>query len=415
MLVTNVDVLIVGGGPSGSAAATVLADSGRSALIVDKATFPRDKCCGDGLTTLALRLLEALDFDRSTVESWLDIDDISLRSPSGQEMTLPLPRNSGLYAAVARRQDLDMALLNMARARGAEVREGVAMTSITPQHDHIDVDLADGTTVSARYVIGADGMWSPVRKALGLNVENYRGEWHAFRQYRRDDGPLSRQLWVWFEPDLLPGYAWSFPLPNGVVNIGFGIVRGDSMSGAEMAALWRDLLQRPHIADVLGNNEAEGPHRAWPIPARLPHIGLTGPRTFFVGDAATATDPMTGEGIGQALETAMLAAQAIITAGATQPALAATTYERTARAALSTDHRFANALSKVLASPGRTSASLRLIDANDWTRRNFARWMFEDYPRAMALTPRRWHRSMFTGDGAWAHETSDQAGFTSRR
>ena len=76
MLVTNVDVLIVGGGPSGSAAATVLADSGRSALIVDKATFPRDKCCGDGLTTLALRLLEALDFDRSTVESWLDIVDI---------------------------------------------------------------------------------------------------------------------------------------------------------------------------------------------------------------------------------------------------------------------------------------------------------------------------------------------------
>ena len=393
-------MLIVGGGPAGAAAAIRLADAGRSALVIDKAEFPRDKCCGDGLTTLALRLLEELDFDPSTVASWFPVDDVYLRSPNGREMTLPLPRDTGAYAAVARRTDLDAALVDLARARGAEVRENTAMTDVRPAADHVDVQVGD-ETIRARYVIGADGMWSPTRKALGLNVEGYRGEWHAFRQYRRANGPESRQLWVWFEPDLLPGYAWSFPLPDGVVNVGFGIVRGDSMSGASLAALWRDLLERPHIARVLGEHEAEGPHRAWPIPARLPEIGLVGPRTFFVGDAATATDPMTGEGIGQALETGMLAADAIVAAGALQPGVAAARYEHTARAALSTDHRFAAALSTVLRSPRRTEAALGTIDANDWTRRNFARWMFEDYPRALILTPRRWKRGMFTGDGAW--------------
>jgi len=403
--VTEVDVLVVGGGPSGAAASMVLADGGCAVLVVDKASFPRDKCCGDGLTTLALRLLERLDFDPQTVDSWLEVDEVRLRTPRGRELTLPLPRGAGCYAAVAKRRDLDHALLDLAGTRGANVRQGTAMISIRPTSDCIEVELRTGTTtelVRARYVVGADGMWSPVRKALGLNVEGYRGEWHAFRQYHRAAGPESRQMWVWFEPDLLPGYAWSFPLPDGIVNVGFGIVRGPKMSGAELAALWRDLLDRPHIARVLGEHEAEGPHRAWPIPARLPSIGLTGPRTFFVGDAATATDPMTGEGIGQALETGILAAEAILEAGATQPAVAAASYERSARAALSADHVVAAGLSRVLGHRRAAGAALSAVDLNDWTRRNFARWMFEDYPRAMLATPHRWHKQMFSRAGAWA-------------
>ena len=81
-------------------------------------------------------------------------------------------------------------------------------------------------------MIGADGMWSPLRKALGLRVEGYRGEWLAFRQYYANVGERAGQeLFVWFEPDLLPGYAWSFPLPGGQANVGFGIQRGGSCPG----------------------------------------------------------------------------------------------------------------------------------------------------------------------------------------
>ena len=78
--------------------------------------------------------------------------------------------------------------------------------------------------IAARYVIAADGMWSPVRKAAGLAEPGYLGEWHAFRAYVRDvTGPAADHLYVWFEPDFLPGYAWSFPLPDGRANVGFGV------------------------------------------------------------------------------------------------------------------------------------------------------------------------------------------------
>ncbi len=75
--------------------------------------------------------------------------------------------------------------------------------------------FADGLEIEARYVVAADGMWSPVRKSTGANEPGYLGEWHGFRQYARNvTGPASKQLYVWFEPDLVPGYAWSFPLPG---------------------------------------------------------------------------------------------------------------------------------------------------------------------------------------------------------
>src|SRR5690606_7484268 len=160
-----------------------------------------------------------------------------------------------------------------------------------------------------------------VRRHLGLATPGYRGEWHAFRQYLDGVGPrATRELFVWFEPDLLPGYAWSFPLGGGVANVGFGIQRGGKVQRVqEMASIWRELLDRPHIREVLGPGaRPEGRHKAWPIPARIDRIPLSGRRTLFAGDAAAATDPLTGEGIAQALVSGLLAAEAIGSAGASR-------------------------------------------------------------------------------------------------
>ena len=311
------DVVVVGAGPAGATAATILARAGRSVLVLDKAQFPRDKCCGDGLTTLALRELDDLGLDPAAVPNWCAVEAAWLRSPSGREVRVPLPSGQGMFAATTPRAELDAALVELAREAGADVRDGHALAALVNRHHHVDIDAAGLGPVRARYVVAADGMWSPTRKLLGLAEPGYLGEWHAFRQYARGvTGPASERLYVWFEPDLLPGYAWSFPLPGGRVNIGFGIQRDGERRVQDMAALWTDLLQRPHIAAALGPDvELEGRHTAWPIPAAIDHAALTHGRTLFVGDAARATDTMTGEGIGQAVLTGRLAAEAIIAAG----------------------------------------------------------------------------------------------------
>src|SRR5436189_3882596 len=106
------DVAVVGGGPAGAAAAIALARHGREVVLVDRARFPRDKCCGDGLTAGALRQYEALGLRPSMVPSWQVVDDVVVRSPSGRRVRLPMPRGQGMFAAVARRADLDSALLD---------------------------------------------------------------------------------------------------------------------------------------------------------------------------------------------------------------------------------------------------------------------------------------------------------------
>ena len=400
------DVVVVGAGPAGTAAAIELARAGRDVVVVDKAVFPRDKCCGDGLTTLALRELESLGFDPDPIEGWFDVDAAWLRSPDGRETRVPLP-DRGRYAAICPRLELDDALVDLARAAGATVCEGVAVrdVEIRPDRAVISIDGADFDEVHARYVVAADGMWSPVRKALGLGVDGYRGEWHAFRQYVGNvSGPAAERLMVWFEPDLLPGYAWSFPLPGNRANIGFGVLRDGERKVRDMAALWRDLLQRPHVVDALGADaELEGRHTAWPIPARVDEIPLTSDRVLFVGDAAAATDVMTGEGIGQALMTGRLAAEAILLGGALQPRFVADEYESLVRHELFADHRMARRLGGVLAHRRGAEIALRVVEhSGTWGRRNFARWMFEDEPRAIALTPSRWHRSLLARPGAYA-------------
>ncbi len=397
-----VDVLVIGAGPAGTAAATVLARAGHSVVVADKAEFPRDKCCGDGLTTLALRMLEKIDFDPGVVASWQTVDSAWLRSPSGREVELPLPAGRGQYAAVAARLQLDNELVKHARAAGAEVREGLEFSHLTLNYTSgkrsATAHFANGDTITAGHVIAADGMWSPVRKAMGLGDSGYLGEWHAFRQYADNvTGPAAHRLYVWFEPDLLPGYAWSFPLADGRVNIGFGILRDGKRRVQDMKKEWADLLARRHIVDALGPGfKLVDRHTAWPIPAGITDAVLSSGNVLFVGDAARATDALTGEGIGQALETGILAAEAIIGRGPV-----AENYESAVRHHLFADHRMSVALGKLLRSPIITRGAIRAAATNSWTRTNFARWMFEDEPRAALFTPRRWHRRFLDRDGAY--------------
>ncbi len=394
-------MVVVGAGPAGTAAAITAARAGLDVVVVDRARFPRDKICGDGLTTGAMRHLEHLGLDPADVDSWMTAQDCWIRSPSGRTTRFSLPQGKGQYVAIATRRDLDSALVDLARKAGADVLDGHAMTAASETADAVELDVEGIGTVRARWAIGADGMWSPLRKQLGVAVERYRGEWHAFRQYVSGVGPLAaRDLYISFDADIVPGYFWSFPLPGGRANIGFGIQRGGSYSIQDMKQLWPDLLERPHIRAVLGPDVTpDEPHRAWPIPARVDSVPPTTTRTLFVGDAVAACDVMTGEGIGQALATGMRAAESVVGAGSGGDAAAA--YVSALRAELVADHRMSSLLVRGLSSPKGAARAVAIAAANDWTRRNFTRWLFEDYPRALIATPRRWQRGAVTRPGAY--------------
>jgi flavin-dependent dehydrogenase len=209
-------------------------------------------------------------------------------------------------------------------------------------------------------------------------------------------------LYVWFEPDLLPGYAWSFPLPGGRANVGFGVLRDGTRSGRDMKEQWSHLLQRPHVVAALGDGFAlEDRHTAWPIPAHIDRAVLVRGRTLFVGDAAMASDTMTGEGIGQAVLTGRLAAEAILNGGG--PVAIGAHYEHAVRHHLVADHRMSALLGRALAHERGARGAIRLVGLSAWTKRNFARWMFEDESRAIALTPARWHRRFLRRPGPYQH------------
>jgi geranylgeranyl reductase family protein len=393
-------VVVVGAGPAGTAAAITLARAGADVVVIDKATFPRDKCCGDGLTTGALRRLEALGLDSSHLPSWQIVEDVIVRSVSGRTVRFPLPRGRGTYAAIVRRVELDAEMVALARAAGAGVREGCAVESIGTAGSGVRVVVEGGDVIEADYVIGADGVWSSVRKLTGATDEaGYLGEWHAFRQYRKASTEESRDLWVMFEEDLRPGYAWSFPLADDTVNVGIGILRQPGEPTRDLGRRFREVMERPHVAAMLGASVEEAPPKAWPIPARVEKTPLDafGGRVLFVGDAARATDPMTGEGIGQALETGELAAHAILRGGDV-----AATYRAAVARSLAVDNRLAGWLSRNgLSHRKGIRAAIRVAGSTAWTRKMFARWLFEDEPRAILATPRRWHRHFFRRQGAF--------------
>ncbi len=405
---------MAGAGPAGVAAGIEARRLGLDALVVDKAAFPRDKTCGDGLTTGALRLLadlgladlglDGLGLDVRALPSYAPVTETVLVSPVGREVVVPLPAG-GSYAGVVPRMELDAALVDHARALGVEIREHAGVVGADDDGEAITVTLADGSTVRARWIVAADGHYSPVRRLLAgtddgdADLGPARGtNWHAFRQYF--SGVDERRLWVLFEEDLLPGYAWMFPIGGGRANLGFGVLRsrgGRAPSGKALAAQWRTLTDRPSVRRALGPNaRPEGTHRAWPIPASYDRDRLVHGRALFVGDAASVVDPMTGEGIAQALETGALAIRAIA-ASRDDVAAVGRRYRDDVDRTLGTDLRFAALLQHLLRVPLGARAAIAAAGLTPWTRRNFARWMFEDYPaRARphpgALAPGHVHR-----------------------
>ena len=309
------DVVVVGAGPAGSAAAAWAARSGRDVLVVDSADFPRDKPCGDGLTPRAVVELRLLGLG-----DWLDghISHRGLKMTGfGGEVQVDWPGPSfPSTGSAAPRTELDDRIRTVAEASGARMLLG--RKAIGAHHDPAgrvsSVVLAGGAQVRCRQLIVADGARSTLGRVLGR-------QWHqetvyavAARGYlaspRADEPWLTSHLEL-RGPDgsngeVLPGYGWIFPLGNGEVNIGVGAL-ATTKRPAEVAL--RPLMS--HYADLRRDEWGfAGPVRA-PASALLPMggavSGVAGPNWMLIGDAAACVNPLNGEGIDYGLETGRLA------------------------------------------------------------------------------------------------------------
>ena len=312
------DVLVVGAGPAGSAAAAWAARAGLDVTLVDAETFPRDKPCGDGLTPRAIAELDALG-----ASQWITTRarNAGLRAAGfGQTLYLPWPGGSlPNYGSAAPRLQLDDAIRKVALEAGVTPVEGLRATDV--DHDErgrvaavVFADAEKNTTrIHCNRLIVADGVRSQLGRVLGR-------EWHrstaygvAARAYissgRSDDPWISSHLELrGTQNELLSGYGWIFPLGDGDVNIGVGTLATDKHP-AEVNL--RQLTN--HYTDQQREDwELDGELRAtWSamLPMGGAVSGVAGPNWMLVGDAAGCVNPLNGEGIDYGLETGHLAAQ----------------------------------------------------------------------------------------------------------
>ncbi|SFL89323.1 NAD(P)/FAD-dependent oxidoreductase [Geodermatophilus ruber] len=285
------DVLVVGGGPAGTATALAARRTGASVLVLDRADFPRDKVCGDGIAAETLDVLAGLGVDpAAVVAGYPPVPRLALRSPGGATVDRATARPS----FVVPRRVLDERLLAAARAGGAQFRRH----TVRGVHAGPDGVVVDG--IRAGVLVGADGAESVVRRALRLGSNRADRLAVAIRGYAPElPGRAGTQLLVTTE-QRWPAYAWSFPLGDGRANVGYGeLVSGGATRAALVAGLYRLL---PGVAP--------GPLRAHRLPLSTGRPRLPDGRVLLAGDAASLVNPLTGEGIYYAVLSGALAGQA---------------------------------------------------------------------------------------------------------
>lgn len=309
------DIIIIGSGPAGTSTAlhllkinSALADD---ILILDKATHPREKICAGGLIPHTLDCLKELDIPLSVPH--VQVDRAFVRVPPSREVFC----EDGGMCSVIRRDEFDYSLVQTARARGVEVREGEKVLTCIREAHGVRI-VTEKETYFARVVVGADGSGSrvqrqlisedtaPVGKAIMCDVPLSDTIWPGFSQRRYDFNflPVSQGL---------KGYLWEFPcLIKGEPHINVGVYSlGDTtLSNTRLQRLLTDEVSSLKQVSNLKPQASSLKFRAFPIHGYTPKRPLAAPHTVLVGDAAGA-EPLMGEGISFALEYGKFAAREI--------------------------------------------------------------------------------------------------------
>ncbi len=341
------DTVVVGGGPAGATMAWSLAKRGLQVVVLDRAHFPREKVCGDFVEPRGLRLFQTMGcLQRIEATNPLAITHVNLFLGARSAYREHIPFYAGQtdlpqHGYIIPREQLDEEVLRSAVDAGAELRAGCQATSVERDGDRLTVHYRDNgsdadSTVSARTVVGADGTHSVVARSFGLGVDDRRHMALSQRAYVDGVELTNGEAAFVFDRDMFPGYGWMFPMKGGRANVGVGVLAETCdryrINVPRMFATFLQKLQRLHPGCARMRLASK------PIGGIVKTYGGHGRNHFdggiLIGDAGSFVDPMTGEGITPAAESALIGAETIAAAlergNTSASALAA--YDRATRA-----------------------------------------------------------------------------------
>ena len=325
------DVVIVGAGPSGSACAFWLAQAGWSVCLVEKKTFPREKTCGDGLTPRSVYQLIEMGLETEVAAHGHRYQGLrGFGFGASLEMKWPEHPVFPNYGYTITRFNLDGLVAERAQSLGATLLTGVEAVELldaVPSAQGAlagaagvivkDKETGDTAEIRGRYLVVGDGQNSRIGRALGTTRNREWPMGMALRGYytsdRHDEPWIDSHLDI-RDPhgDVVPGYGWIFPLGDGRVNVGVGLLStGGAWKGVNTTKLQEYFVAQ--TAEAWGLNDATclGPATGGRLPMGLAIGPRVGPNTLTIGDATGSVNPFNGEGIAYGYETGRLAAGAL--------------------------------------------------------------------------------------------------------
>ncbi len=316
------DVLIIGAGPAGASAALSLSKypTIRTAIL-DKAKFPRDKICGDALSGNVISTLKSLSPSLyARFQAFPDkIGSFGIRfiAPNGRPLDVPFKSPKVKVTEppgfISKRIDFDNFLVSEVKALpNVTMFEQTAVESVQIMPDGVFVKT-NRSTISASLVIGADGAHGITTRTLASFKPEDAHFCAGLRAYYRNVSGMHAQNFIelHFLPELLPGYFWIFPLPNGEANVGLGILsKVVKKKRLDLKKLLLHVVEtHPEIAPRFKHAEMIDEIRGYGLPLGSKRRALSGERFMLTGDAASLIDPFSGEGIGNAMKSGKLAAE----------------------------------------------------------------------------------------------------------
>lgn len=373
------DAVVVGAGPAGSSCAYWLAEAGWDVAVVEKKSFPREKTCGDGLTPRAVRQLADMGLEGALVEGAHRFS--GLRSCAwGRTLELEWPSHPGFppYGYTITRHDLDALVAGHAERAGATLHQrseaAAPLLSTSPSQaaptspaGHLALPALDGVVVRdaktgserelrGRYVVVADGSNSRIGRALGTSRTAGYPLGMALRGYYRsehhDDPYIESHLDVMDVDQAVPGYGWIFPLGDGRVNVGVGLLStGQRWKGVNTSRLMETFVARAPERWGLSAATSCGPPTGGKLPMSFALSPATGPNVLVAGDAGGAINPFNGEGIAYAYETGRLAAACVADALSGGGPTAISSYDTAIAERYGTYYRVGRAFVRLISNP----------------------------------------------------------------